>query len=253
MLTKLILIGASRGIGRRFVDQHYNISEKILAIGSSHCVHDLKSLSENINILQMDIADLSAFSKSINLWLDLNSTNNVERIGIICFASKLGDVGGLLDTDPASFIDMFKCNLISHLAAIKAVAARVRSGDSLRVLMFGGGGAAYGYPDFFGYSLTKVATIRAVENLGIEFSKRKMDASVVALAPGAVDTDMLKEVICAGGHVKTKTDISEPVGFAYKFLLDQIHSSSLNGRFLHVRDEIPEDIDGDLFMLRRIQ
>jgi benzil reductase ((S)-benzoin forming) len=253
MLTKLILIGASRGIGRCFVEQHYNISERILAIGSSHHIHDVKSLSDNIDILQLDISDLSALSSNINLWLDSTPNHQAERIGIVCFASKLGDVGGLLDTDPALYLEVFKCNLISHLTAIKAVAAHVRIGDSLRVLMFGGGGAAYGYPDFFGYSLTKVATIRAVENLGIEFSRKNWDASVVALAPGAVDTDMLKRVVSAGGHVKTKTNINEPVGFVYKFLLDQINTASLNGRFLHVRDEIPEDIDGDLFMLRRMQ
>ncbi len=253
MLTKLILIGASRGIGRRFVEQHFKISENILAIGSSHHVHEVKRISENIDVLQLDIADLSALSNNINLWFDSVHIHHAERIGIVCFASKLGEVGGLLDTNPASFPEIFNCNLFSHLTVIKAVAAHVRSGDSLRVLMFGGGGAAYGYPDFFGYSLTKVATIRAVENLGIEFSKRNMNASIIALAPGAVDTDMLKQVVCAGGHVKTKTDISEPVSFVYKFLIDQINSASLNGRFLHVRDEIPDSIQDDLFMLRRVQ
>jgi NAD(P)-dependent dehydrogenase (short-subunit alcohol dehydrogenase family) len=253
MLNKLILIGASRGIGRRFVEQHADISKKILAIGSSHHVHEVKSISDNIEVLQLDICDLSALGSNINLWFDSSPNDSSERIGIVCFASKLGDVGGLLDTDPSSYLEIFKCNLFSHLTAIKAVAAHVRSADSLRVLMFGGGGAAYGYPDFFGYSLTKVATIRAVENLGIEFSKLNMNASVVALAPGAVDTDMLKQVVCAGGHVKTKTDISEPVSFVRKFLLDQINSPLLNGRFLHVRDEIPVSIDDDLFTLRRVQ
>lgn len=253
MLTKLILIGASRGIGKSFVEQHSQISERILAIGSSNHVQDLKSVSGNIDVLQLDISDLLALRSNLKLWLDATPTQPTERFGIVCFASKLGEVGGLLDTDPESYTELFKCNLISHLTAIKSVAAQLRSGDSLRILMFGGGGAAYGYPEFFGYSLTKVATIRAVENLGIEFSKHNMDASIVALAPGAVDTDMLKQVVSAGGHVKTKTDISEPVGFTYKFLLDQLNSHSLNGRFIHVRDEIPESVADDLFMLRRIQ
>ena len=121
--------------------------------------------------------------------------------------------------------------------------------------MFGGGGAAYGYPDFFSYSISKVAVIRSVENIGQEFIKDKLNASIVALAPGAIDTDMLKKVIANGGYIKTITDISEPITFINKFLLDIINSRLLNGRFIHVRDDLDKLLEKkkDMFMLRRIE
>ena len=128
----------------------------------------------------------------------------------------------------------------------------------LRVAFFAGGGAAYGYPEFSGYALSKVATVRAAENIGLEFEQREINASIIAVAPGAVDTEMLATVIAYGGVVKTKTDISEPVSFVRRFLLDQIPSLELNGRFIHVRDDVSQILDlakdkSDLFKLKLIQ
>jgi len=66
---------------------------------------------------------------------------------------------------------------------------------------------------------------------------------------------MLQKVIANGGHIKTKTDINEPITFINKFLLNIINSRSLNGRFIHVRDDLSKILKQkkDLFMLRRIE
>ena len=68
---------------------------------------------------------------------------------------------------------------------------------------------------------------------------------------------MLAKVIANGGMVKTKTDISEPVEFVRKFVFDEIPSRTLNGRFVHVRDDV-NNLDfsvlgDDHFKLRRVQ
>jgi hypothetical protein len=69
---------------------------------------------------------------------------------------------------------------------------------------------------------------------------------------------MLATVVSYGGMVKTKTDISEPVSFVRRFLLDLIPSRELNGRFIHVRDDVSQILNSgkgkpDLFKIRRIQ
>ena len=67
----------------------------------------------------------------------------------------------------------------------------------------GGGGSAYGYPDFSGYSLSKVTVVRAVEDKGIKFKKDYKNASIIALAPGAVkSTDMFVTVESHGALQK---------------------------------------------------
>ena len=97
-----------------------------------------------------------------------------------------------------------------------------------------------------------------MENLSELLKNYFDDFSIIALAPGAVDTDMLKKVVANGGFIKTKTDISEPVNFVKSFISDEIPSVKMNGMFVHVRDtfdSISKEIESkpDLFKLRRIQ
>jgi hypothetical protein len=60
-----------------------------------------------------------------------------------------------------------------------------------------------------------------------------------------------------GAVIKTQTDISEPTNFVHKFLLDEVDSKTLNGKFLHVRDDIASvdfsTANSELFKLRRVQ
>ena len=87
-----------------------------------------------------------------------------------------------------------------------------------------------------------------------KLEKINKNSSVIALAPGAVATDMLAKVLASGASVKTFTDISEPTNFIKKFLNDDIDSLSLNGKFLHVRDDLSLiNKQKDQFKLRRIE
>ena len=154
--------------------------------------------------------------------------------------------------------DVLNINLLGNISIIKAVSEVSNSKSRLRIVFFAGGGAAYAYPDFFGYSLSKAATVRAVENLGIMLKKITKDSSIIALAPGAVKTDMLSKVLKHGAFVKTVTDISEPVSFVDSFINDKIPSLEINGMFIHVRDELSKirskkDFNQDIFKLRRVQ
>lgn len=67
-----------------------------------------------------------------------------------------------------------------------------------RVVFFAGGGAACAYPLFSDCALSKVSTVRLVENLAVEYPP-STGFSFVALAPGAVATPMLSKVEADGG------------------------------------------------------
>jgi hypothetical protein len=99
--------------------------------------------------------------------------------------------------------------------------------------------------------------VRAVENVAMEFTAMGADASIIALAPGAVETDMLATVIKHGGTVRTRTDIAEPTRFVCRYLADEFDTAGLNGRFLHVRDDVSGrdfvSAPDHLFKLRRVE
>ena len=252
-LDLLIVTGASRGIGKQVTLSLSNLGCPILAIGSSESIHQ-SDFGANTQTLKLDISDLEDIKKSLG---PLVKSDEQSRIGVVLCASQIGSPGGLFNSDLNDWLDLYKTNVLGNLGVLQQVIAALSPKAILRVVFFAGGGAAYGYPEFSGYALTKAATVRAVENVAMEFKERKLNASIVALAPGAVATDMLAKVIANGGLVKTKTDISEPVNFVRKFVLDEIPSQVLNGRFVHVRDDV-NNLDfailgEDHFKLRRVQ
>lgn len=250
MLDLVIITGASRGIGANIAKECSNICQDMIIIGSSDKI--LENNISNAMPLKFDLHHFNELRARVN-GIITTKFLNVKSIGIVLCASQIGQYGGL-SSNLQDWHDQYACNVLGNLAVVQACEPFVKLGTKLRATFFAGGGSAYGYPEFSGYALTKVATVRAVENLGIEFDNLGYDASIIAVAPGAVATDMLATVISHGGVVKTKTDISEPTNFVRKFLTDEFPSREMNGKFLHVRDDITKiNTQPDIFKLRRVQ
>jgi NADP-dependent 3-hydroxy acid dehydrogenase YdfG len=255
MLDVMIITGATKGIGANIVKESFSLCKNMIVIGSSKEVKKIKSESCNVIPLQLDQYYYESVYEDV---LDaVCELGGVGSIGIVLCGAQLGEHGGLFSNSLSHWDYLFRCNVLGNLAVIRGCHNQIVEGAKLRVAFFAGGGAAYGYPEFSGYAITKVAVVREVENLAMEFKSENYDASIIAVAPGAVATDMLKKVMSHGGQVKTKTDISEPTNFVINFLHDKFDSKGLNGRFLHVRDDV-KNIDfstanPDLFKLRRVQ
>jgi len=259
MLDLLIITGASKGIGKSVASNLLPHSKIIVLISSSELINDFEDLkiSRNHSVFKLQ-ADISNFDDVLKKVSSLNlHIEKCDKIGLVFCASQLGSPGGILEESMSEMSNLFNVNTLGNLNIFQFVIKKINSNCMLRAIFFAGGGAAYGYPDFFGYSLSKVSIVRVVENLAIEIKAIAVNTSIIALAPGAVATDMLAKVIASGGFVKTQTKITEPVNFVKKFLFDEIDSKNLNGRFLHVRDNLSKDIPLNLsdnhFKLRRIE
>lgn len=230
----VVITGAGRGIGAATAKHLAGLGVPVLCISRTQNAHSVSRQIEQIggkaSSLVVDLADVSATKKTVSEWL---AGVSYQKLGIVLAAGVAGPPGGLLDCDLADWLRVLQTNLIGNLAVVQALLPRMLNSRFGRIVMFGGGGAAYGYPLFGGYALSKVATVRAVENLHEELKSRG-DFGVVCLAPGAIETDMLRTVRQAGGHVRTVADISEPVHFIEKFLGSA--QCAFSGRFVHVRD-----------------
>lgn len=252
MLDLLVVTGGSRGIGASIATECAPLASQSVLIGSSELIHAKAQSCPNAISVQVDLAHFEDAKSKV---VSAIGNSRPMSIGVALCAATLGSPGGLLDGRLDEWERAYKCNVLGNLAVLSAVLSVMPQGASLRVVFLAGGGAAYGYPEFSGYALSKVAVVRAVENIGLEFTSKGLDASIIALAPGAVETDMLKTVIAHGGSVKTRTAVSEPTMFVRKFLTNGFPSSQMNGRFIHVRDAIQDDISlGDShFKLRRVE
>ena len=254
MIDLLIVTGGSKGIGKNIVLNSSKCAKKVLAIGSSDLINDVLDRKKHIYTIKRDI---SRIDKDFDELSDFLKKHNPSSIGLALCASKLGNFGGIADADFMDWENLYRTNVLGNLSVLNNILKFANINTFIRVIFFGGGGAAYGYPDFSGYSLSKVAVVRAVENIGIEFKKDYKNASILALAPGAVNTDMLAIVESHGAEIKTRTSIDEPTNFVSNFILDKIPSIKLNGCFVHVRDDLEkyfqEELDENHFKLRRTE
>src|SRR5262249_37177024 len=154
--------------------------------------------------------------------------------------------------------EVFCTNVLGNLAVLRACLPTMRNEGFGRTVALAGGGAAYGYPEFSAYALSKAALVRAIENADLELGAMG-DLAFVALAPGAVETDMLAKVRAAGGRIRTITSAQEAAAFVTAFFSSE-NARALSGRFVHVRDDWTalltagaRELPADQWKLRRIE
>jgi 3-oxoacyl-[acyl-carrier protein] reductase len=139
-----------------------------------------------------------------------------------------------------------------------------------KIVQLSGGGATNPLPNISAYAASKAAIIRFAETLAVEVKDYRIDVN--AIAPGALNTRLLDEVIAAGPEavgrdfhdrmIKTKEAGGTPLerGAALAVYLGSADSDGLTGRLLSAVWDPWEslatrrnDIAGsDVYTLRRI-
>lgn len=241
---KIIISGLSGGLGRKLAEAFP--PDKILGINNKNFI-----LGAEYEQVLCDISKYMTIRESLEEYIKKFYS---MRVAFILAAGTLGIQGGIVTSDFRDWEQTICTNLFGNLAILQAFLPNMFFSGYARIVFLSGGGAAYGYPLFSGYSLSKVAIVREVENIHEEISEKINDFSIIALAPGAMETDMLKKVREAGGKIRTTVEISETVKFIKNYIeMDYVKARRLSGKFLHVRDDLDTEIFKDRWMLRRIE
>jgi len=254
----VIVTGAGRGIGRSIALAFGKQGATVLCISRSEkaaeTAAEIQQAGGSAEALPVDLADFDNAGKQVAAWLD---GKHYKRIGVVLAAGSLGPSGTLATTSLVEWDHAFRSNVMGNLAVAQAALPTMIEHKFGRLVFFAGGGAAYAYPMFPAYALSKTALVRAVENLH-EDLKDAGDFAVAILAPGAVDTDILAAVRSHGGYVKTTVAMEEPVGFVKEFI--NAKTVGFSGGFVHVRDEWANYLNNDkqpekkdIWKLRRVE
>jgi len=233
-----IITGASSGLGKQLAE----------SMNPTTTVGIGRYFGESVWFKQVvfDIRDYENYGTYIS--------EKEQKINLVLCAGVLGKSGGLLDSSLSDWENTMKTNLFGNIALIKAFLPAMIKNKYGRIVFVAGGGAAYGYPLFSGYALSKVAIVRAVENLSLEMKDKIKNFSIIALAPGAMETRMLEEVRKAGAEIKTTVDIQETASFIKNFLsMKSKEANKLSGKFIHIRDNLESEDFKDKWLLRRIE
>ena len=251
----VLITGAGRGIGRAVALHLAKKTEMSLVLVSRTA--NAQATADACNQVRTGSArgfawDIGARGKEAEaVFAELDA--GAGPIALVHAAGVLGPTGSFVENDIEAWCAALDTNLGATARLVHRVLGRMLREAAGRIVLFAGGGAAYGYPRFSSYGTAKAALVRFTETLAMELGDAGPIVTIVA--PGANETDMLAEVRRAGGTVKTTVSIEEPCRAVERLLTED--TRGLHGRFIHVRDEwTPEqakNLSEHHWKLRRVE
>lgn len=181
-----------------------------------------------------------------------------------------GPKGTIDEVDWREWIQAIEINLYGSVLMCRAVLPHLRVCGRGKVVQLSGGGATNPLPRLSAYAVSKAAIIRFVETLAEEVRSENIDVN--AIAPGALNTQMLEEILAAGPEkvgddfyaraLKQKNDGGAPLsrGAELALFLASAASDGITGKLISAMWDPWQSLAGhlddlagtDIYTLRRI-
>ena len=266
-----IITGGSRGIGKAIAiafakeGSHLVLTSRTEAELEATKREIENSSSTMVEIFPADVSQPNQVKGLVDFTLAKFTTIDV----LVNCAGVQAPIGLVADINSQKWIQTISINLCGTFLCIKAVLPTMMENKKGKIIDFSGGGAVSPRPRFSAYSASKAAAVRLTETLAEEVKEYNIDIN--AIAPGAVNTRLLDEVLEAGEAVgkeelakaiKQKQEGGVPpekVAELAVFLASS-KSDGLSGRLISLLwdnwREIPQHLDiimsSDIFTMRRI-
>jgi NAD(P)-dependent dehydrogenase (short-subunit alcohol dehydrogenase family) len=195
-----IVTGGSMGLG-------FEIAKKYLEAGAS-----LMICARNEVLLDkaaMDLTKLAGTGQSVlALPADVSKPEDVTALVhaalrefgrldvLVNNAGIAGPTGPIENVDWEEWIRTIEINLLGSVLLSRAVLPHFKKAAHGKIIQLSGGGATNPLPMLSAYAVSKAAIIRFVETLAEETRRHHIDVN--AIAPGALNTRMLDELLAAG-------------------------------------------------------
>ena len=185
-------------------------------------------------------------------------------------AGVYGPMGPLDEADWTEWVQAIHINLIGSVYVCRAVVPHFKGRRYGKIVNLSGGGATGPLPRFSAYAASKAAIVRFTESLALEVKEFNIDVN--AIAPGALATRLMDQVIEAGpdkvgsAFHERMTQIKKQGGTplakaaALAVYLGSAASDGISGKLISavwdpwpILHEHKEDLDeSDIYTLRRI-
>jgi len=188
MMSKtIVVVGASRGIGKSIVDQLANHADfKILA------------LSRNLDKMQKSFGN---YSNVMCYELDLNSTSvraqcesiftNLETIDILINNAGVLVNKPFLELNREDIETCYSVNVMSVMETVQAAVPKMSKAHIVNISSIGGFQGSVKFPGLTAYSTSKAAVCSFTELFAEEYKDTSIKMNCLCL--GAAQTEMLEE------------------------------------------------------------
>lgn len=195
-----IITGANQGLG-------FEIAKKYVQAGArlTICARNGELLSQAKAELQRlagagedVLAQIADVSREDDVHALVEETRQkFGRIDILVNnAGVYGPKGMIEEVDWQEWVRAIEINLYGSILMCRAVLPHFKAQGGGKIVQLSGGGATNPLPRISAYAVSKAAIVRFVETLAEEVRENCIDVN--AIAPGALNTRMLDEVLAAG-------------------------------------------------------
>lgn len=269
-----IITGANQGLGLEISRKYVNAGASIVmcARNGDLLTRAQKELTNGLGPKQVieavpaDVSDLQCVEQLLKITLQ-----RFGRIDILVNnAGIYGPMGTIEEINWAQWIKAIEINLFGSILMCRAVLPTMKGQQQGKIIQLSGGGATNPMPNISAYAVSKAAIVRFAETLAEEV--RNFNIDVNAIAPGALNSRMLDEVLAAGPEkvgqaffdksVRQKksggTDFDQGAELALFLASDA--SNGITGKLIsavwdnweHWPEHINELCTSDVYTLRRI-
>jgi NAD(P)-dependent dehydrogenase (short-subunit alcohol dehydrogenase family) len=269
-----LITGASQGLGREIAAAYLRAGASVMV-----CARDAEMLGASLAELapragarQLVVAracDVSKADQVSRLVEAALATFPALDILVNC-AGVYGPKGPIEDTDWDAWVQAIEINLYGAVLLCRALAPHLKRRRYGKILQLSGGGATNPLPRLSAYATAKAGVVRFAETLAHELAPYHVDVNCIA--PGALNTRMLDEILAAGPDVvgkefyeraknqKESGGVPLAKGAALAVYLASPASDGITGRLLSAVWDPWQDLatrkdalaDSDIFTLRRI-
>lgn len=195
-----LITGANQGFGLEIARKYMNAGASLVicARDGGLLANVRKELAKELapgqalEAIPADVSDSQSVEQLVKITLQ-----RFGRIDILVNnAGIYGPMGRSEDVDWAQWVRAIEINLFGSILMCRAVLSIMKKQQSGKIIQLSGGGATNPMPNISAYAVSKAAIVRFAETLAEEV--REFNIDVNAIAPGALNTRMLDEVLTAG-------------------------------------------------------
>ncbi len=269
-----LITGGSQGLGLEIARAYLEAGIDGLCIcGRDHATLDraaaeLDGLSRPEQRVLAEVADVSS-AEDVERLVE-HTLSQLESLTILVSnAGVYGPMGAVADTDWSAWVQAVEINLFGSVLLARAVVPHLARRGYGKILQLSGGGASGPLPRLSAYAASKVAVVRFAETLAEELREHGVDVN--SIAPGALNTRLLDDVLAAGSErvgesfyrraLEQQRGGGVPLrrGAELAVFLASAASDGLTGKLLSAQwdpwSQLAEhraDLDSDVYTLRRI-
>ena len=195
----VVVFGGATGIG--YATAEACIQEGAIVYIASRSKTNLETaqslLSKKYNLpVHIKVCDVTEKDDIVSLYKDIESDGN-DIYGIVFSSGLIGPLGPIEETDLDKWINCVNVNLLGAARCLHLAIGKMKERRQGRIILMSGGGQGP-LKSFSSYVSSKGGIWRLTETLAAELSP--FNVYINAIAPGAVNTQILDEVLSAGSE-----------------------------------------------------